>query len=243
MRGTVILFEADNFGFGKIFFEFENVANVGAAPGINRLVFIADRADVVPLTGKHAHEFVLRTVRILIFVDEKILEATIVVFAHRRRGLQQAHRFEQQIVKIQRVRLAQLFAILLEQVGDALGLGIGGLQVKFLGIEHVILGPGDAAENRARGELLVVDAEALHYSFDHGLLVALVIDDEIFRVPDGRLPGNTRGNAHSFNVAPQHAHAEGMESRDDGLGDAETAHELFHALTHFGGGFVGEGHG
>ena len=49
----------------------------------------------------------------------------------------------------------------------------------------------DAAEDDARGELLVVEAEALHDAFDHGLLVALVVDDEVFRVADGRLPGDT----------------------------------------------------
>ena len=34
-----------------------------------------------------------------------------------------------------------------------------------------------------------------------------------------------------------------MERRDDGLGDAQATHQLFHALTHLGCGLVGERHG
>ena len=205
------LFEADDFSFGKILFEFEDVANVGAAPGVNRLVLISDGANVVALAGEHAHEFVLRAVRVLIFVDEQVLEAAVVVFANGRGRFQQADGFEKQIVEIQGVGFAQFFSILLVQVRDFLGLGIGGLQVKFLRIEHVIFRPGDAAENCARRELLVVEAEALHHAFDHGLLVALVVDHEIFRVANRRLARRGGGDAHGFNVAPQHAHAEGVE--------------------------------
>ena len=48
LRGAVVLFEADDLRLGKILLEFEDVADVGATPGVNRLVFIADGADVVP---------------------------------------------------------------------------------------------------------------------------------------------------------------------------------------------------
>ena len=33
-----------------------------------------------------------------------------------------------------------------------------------------------------------------------------------------------------------------MEGRDDRLGDTQSANKFLDALTHFGGGFVGEGH-
>ena len=85
MRRTIILFQADNFGRGKIPFEFEDVADVGAPPRIDRLVFITDGANVAAFSGEHAHEFVLRTVGVLILVDEQILEPAIVVIEHLRR--------------------------------------------------------------------------------------------------------------------------------------------------------------
>ena len=116
------------------------------------------------------------------------------------------------------------------------------MQVEFLGVEHMALGPGNTAENGARRELLVVEAEPLHHSFDHGLLIALVIDDKVLGVTDRRLARNARPNTHGLNVAPQHPHAERVEGGNHGLGDAQAIHQLFDALPHLGGGLVGEGH-
>jgi len=128
-------------------------------------------------------------------------------------------------------------------VGDLFVLGIGRLQVEFLGIEHVILCPRNTREHGARRQLFVVDTEALHDAFDHRLLIALVVDDEFFRVADGQLAGRGRRNLQGFNVAAKNAHAKRMKCGDDGLGDTETADKFLDALAHFGGGLVGEGHG
>jgi len=43
---TVILLEADQARAGKIFGEAEEIGDVGAAPGINGLVFVADDAEI-----------------------------------------------------------------------------------------------------------------------------------------------------------------------------------------------------
>ena len=39
------MFEANDLCFREIFFELENVADVRASPGINRLILIADGAS------------------------------------------------------------------------------------------------------------------------------------------------------------------------------------------------------
>ena len=77
------------------------------------------------LAREHAHEFVLRAVGVLVFVDEQVLEAAVVVFANRRGGFQQAHGFEQQVVEVEGVRFAEFFAVLLEKVSNLFVLGIG----------------------------------------------------------------------------------------------------------------------
>src|SRR5271155_5048196 len=107
----------------------------------------------------------------------------------------------------------------------------------------VILRPRNAGEHGARRELLIVDAEALHDAFDHGLLIALVVDHESFRVSNGRLAGRGGGNLESLDVTAEDAHAEGMKGRDDRFGNAETTDKLLDALTHFGSRLVGESHG
>ena len=47
LRGAVVLFEANGADLGEVFFELEDVLDVGAAPAIDGLVFVADDADVV----------------------------------------------------------------------------------------------------------------------------------------------------------------------------------------------------
>ena len=47
LRGAVVLLQADDLGLGKILFEVEDVVDVGAAPGVDRLVLVAHGAEVV----------------------------------------------------------------------------------------------------------------------------------------------------------------------------------------------------
>ena len=101
----------------------------------------------MPRTGQHPHQLVLRAVGVLVLIYQNVLKAAIVIVPHLRDGFQQAHRLKQQIIKVQRVRLSQLFAIFLVDVGHALGLGVGRMQVNFLRVEHMILGPGNVPQN------------------------------------------------------------------------------------------------
>jgi hypothetical protein len=81
LSGAIVLLEADDAGVGKIFLEFEDVADVGAAPGIDALILVAHRADVFVLAGQKLHELVLRAVGVLVLVDQYILIATLVALA------------------------------------------------------------------------------------------------------------------------------------------------------------------
>ena len=66
---TVVAFELDDPGLGKIGLEIENVAEVGSPPFVDRLIRIADDAQVAVDIGEMADQQVLRPVGILIFVD------------------------------------------------------------------------------------------------------------------------------------------------------------------------------
>ena len=101
LRRAVVLLQPHDARVGKILFELENVADVGAAPRVDALILIADSADVLVLAGQQLHQFVLRAVRVLVLVDEQIAIATLVALARRRGDLEQAHGFEQQVVEVQ----------------------------------------------------------------------------------------------------------------------------------------------
>ena len=240
MRRAIVLFQADDLRFGKIFFELENVSNIRPAPGVDGLVFIADGAHVVPGTSQRPHEFILRAVGVLIFINQNVLKSLVVILANVRGRFQQAHSFKQQVVEVQRVRSAQFFAVLLINMCDALGLRIGGIEIDLLRIEHVVLRPGDMRKHVARGQFLVINSQALHHRFRDLLLVRLVVDDETLRVSNGRLAWNSGRNAQGFDVPPQHPHTERMERGNDRLRDRHAANNLLDALAHFCRSFIGE---
>ncbi len=71
-------------------------------------------------------------------------------------------RFEQQVVEIQRVGLAQFFPILLINVRNALGLRVCRVEVYLLRIEHVVLRPRNPAQHDPWSQFLIVESQPLH---------------------------------------------------------------------------------
>ena len=93
--------------------------DVGAAPAIDRLVLVAHHADVAVLLGEQAHQFVLAAVGVLILVDHDVAQAAVLGFARGVVVLQQADGFQQQVVEIEGVGVAQRLLVFLEERGDA----------------------------------------------------------------------------------------------------------------------------
>ena len=87
--------------------EVEDVLQVGAAPLVDGLVGIADDAEVAVVFGKAADQQVLGAVRILVLVDHHEPELLAVTRARMRRGLEQVHRLQQQVVEVERVAVLE----------------------------------------------------------------------------------------------------------------------------------------
>ena len=68
LRRSVILLEPDDARVRKIFFEFQDVANVCAAPRIDALVFITDSTHILGFACEQLHQFILGPVRVLILI-------------------------------------------------------------------------------------------------------------------------------------------------------------------------------
>ena len=109
---------------------------------------------------QQAHQFILRTIGILILVDLQILKLAVVVIADLRRGRQEANGLEQQVVEVHGIGFEQFLAILRIDMRDFLRLGIAGIEINLLRIEHVVLCPGDSGQYGARRKLLIVDAQS-----------------------------------------------------------------------------------
>ena len=79
MGGSIVLVEYDDAGVGEGFFEFEDVANVGASKRVHGLVAVADYEHVLVFVAELQDNVVLCRVGVLVFVDEDMLEAFLIV--------------------------------------------------------------------------------------------------------------------------------------------------------------------
>src|SRR3984957_10652057 len=72
---TVIALKPDDFRAGEILLEAQDVIDIRAAPAVDRLIVVADAADIVAALREQFQPQILDRVRVLILVDEHISEA------------------------------------------------------------------------------------------------------------------------------------------------------------------------
>ena len=122
LRGAVVLLEQHDGGVGVVVLEVLDVADVGAAEGVDRLVGVTDDAQLgrrrprrarsgrSPAAAGGADELadqdVLRVVGVLVLVDQHVAEPPPVVLGDVGEGLEQVDRRHDQVVEVERVGLA-----------------------------------------------------------------------------------------------------------------------------------------
>jgi len=139
--GAVVLLQINNAGVLEIAFKFQNVADVSAAPGINRLVGVAYHAQVAVLLRECFGNDVLRAVGVLILVHQYMLERFLIVFADVGLVAQELHGFKQQVAEIKRACLAQfLFVPQIYVRHRQPERGVGGLRMNGVGlrVHHIV---------------------------------------------------------------------------------------------------------
>ena len=197
---AVVLLELDDGGVGPVAFEVEDVAQVRAAPRVDRLVVVADHAQVAMAGGQRLDPQVLRPVGVLVLVDVEVAPALLVLGEDVGRLVEQPDGLEQEVVEVERVRLAQPLLVAGRQARDRPLAVVRRVLGQERRVEHLVLGPADGPEDRARPELagqrhVLLAQDLLH---QRGLVVG-VVDDEAAADPDG------------LAVGPQHARGERME--------------------------------
>ena len=113
LGGAVVLLQQDRDGVGEVLLELDDVADAGAAEGVDGLVGIAHHAQLARRharrRGRHqlADQLVLGVVGVLVLVDEHVAEPAPVVLGDGGQPLQQRHRLHDQVVEVERVGRAQ----------------------------------------------------------------------------------------------------------------------------------------
>ena len=189
--GAVVLFQLDDLGVRVGFFEIENVADVGTAEMVDRLVVVTHDtevvlrlAPVVDVGRQELHQAELRRVGVLVLVHKNMFKTVLVVGQSHVVGLQQFHRLHQQIVEVEGVVLLKILLVRLIGAGH---IAVGGAVhiPEILRAHQLIFRLGDNRKNRLRRKPLHVNVEALK-DVPHGaLLVVGVVDDEVGRIADG----------------------------------------------------------
>ena len=237
LRRAVVLLQQHRGGVRVVALELQDVADRRTAEGVDGLVGVADDRQLGRLVrrvrlglGEFPDEDVLGVVGVLVLVDQHVPEPAAVVIGHRREVLQQPHRGHDQVVEVQRVRLAQPPLVAGVDVGEHL-LARGGRLVRpGLRRHELVLEIADLRGHRARRVALGVQIEFLEHQRHQPLGVVGVVDRE------GRLEVQVLG------LGAQHPHAHRVERRDP--------HRLRprpdqrrDALLHLARGLVGEGDG
>ena len=97
--------------------EVEDVADVGAAPAVDRLVLVADDGDAAGAARQQAHQPVLHAVRVLELVDQHVVEALRDLLGRGRAACAQPQHRHQQAPEVGRVGRRQ--PLLVQAIGLA----------------------------------------------------------------------------------------------------------------------------
>jgi hypothetical protein len=231
-RGAVVALQPDDACAGEVLLEAQDVVDLGPAPAIDRLVVVADAADVAVALGQQAQPQILRHVGVLILVHQHVLELLLVLGQHAFVVLEQAKGFEQQVAEVHGVEhLQPLLVLPVEVCAEAVAIGrtfAGGHLVRC---QAAVLPAVDVGGKLAGGPALFVNAFGLDELFQQADLVVGVEDGEV------------RLEADQLGVAAQDLVADGVEGAEPGHALDHAADEPADALLHFARGLVGEGDG
>ncbi len=108
---AVVLLQLEDARGGKVALELQDVADVGPAPSVDRLILVADHADVVLAGGQRAQQQVLHPVGVLIFVHQQVVKPRAPSLQHVGMEMEELMHQQQQVAEIHRVKFAQALLV------------------------------------------------------------------------------------------------------------------------------------
>ena len=238
--GAIVPLEADDPGAGEVLLEAQDVVDFRTAPAIDRLVVVADAADIdapsggaasrLRALGQKTQPHVLGRVGVLVLVDENVFELRVVVLQHVRMFPEDADGMHEQIAEVARVQRPEACLVgRVELATPAVGEGAR-VALGYLGRpEPLVLPAIDHLRELARRPALVVEAVGLDQLLDQPHDVVGIEDREI-----GSQPGQLR-------VAAKELDADRVEGAEPGHALDGMTDENADALLHLACRLVGEG--
>ena len=233
-HAAVVLLQLDLVLHAELPNEVGHVAHARAAEGVNALVIVAHGKHRVArrcqtLQRRRAEHFdpgVLQAVGVLKLVDQDVLEAPLVVLAHRVVVAQHFVRAQHQLAKIHHPFSLALFLVQRVQLDLLAGLFVAHLHIA--GALPVFLAAADEILDLLGRKTLVVHVELLAQALDGRELVLCVEDLKCLRQP------------RQFVVRPQEPVAQAVEGADPHATHIDRQH-AGQPRHHLLGRLVGEG--
>ena len=232
-RGAVVFLEPHDPRAGPAAGEVEDVRHLGPAPGVDRLVVVTHHADAAMVAGERRENPLLDTARILVFVDQQVVEAAGLNAADVLMLGEELIHEQQQVVEVDCA--GGLQGVLVAAVAGrgerpaVVGVGRDGVH-RHVGTDGPALPTAHAIEQVGRPEHGVGDLQFLEHAAGRGLLLAAVDDREPF------------GVAETGGVPPQDADTQRVDRGNLGLLVEPFLQSLSRPGEHLAGSFVGEGH-
>ena len=230
--GAVVLLQTDGLSAGVEFFKVEDIFNGSAAETVDALVVIAHHADVALRPGEQTDQTELRHAGVLILVHQQVAVLVLVELPHVRVVGQQLHGLINQIVKIERTGLFQLFLVGCVDAGGLGALHVSGVVCKRLfRADQLILPAAHLVDGGLDGQEFIIDAQFFIHRFHHALGIVGVVD------------GKAAGVADLLRPAAQDAHTGRVEGRGEHLVPFLAAQHPAQALFQLPCCLVGKGNG
>ena len=227
---AVIALQAHHLGAGEVLLEAQNVADLGAAPAVDRLVVVADAGDVAVPLRQQPQPQVLGDVAVLVLVDQNRAEAPLVVGQDLGLLLEQAQAMQQQIAEIagvQREKTLLVRGIELARTPERELVDVGFRHL--FGSLAAIFPALDGREQGARRPAPGIQVRRLDHLLQQAQLIVGVEDREVGLEPD------------QLGVPAQQAGAERVEGAEPQALDA-LPEQPRDAQDHLARRLVGEGH-
>ena len=228
--GAIVLLQLDHLGIRIILFKFQDIADIGPAPAINGLIVVADHAQIMGFSRQQPYKLILRQVGVLVLVHMDVAKPPLIILEHRRMVDQQLERLEQQVVKVERVRVLQGLLIAHKNIVDLLTLIIlFGLPEPLVRGQDFIFRVRNLRADFLGRKGFFIDVQPLDPVLQNAQLIVVVIDRK------GTLITKL------FNIPSQNTHADRVEcTQPHILGDLP-ADKALNAIPHLTGRFVGKG--
>ena len=230
--GAVVALKADHLRARKILVEAQDVIDLRTAPAINRLIVVADTADIRAALRQQAQPHILNDVGVLIFIDQNIFETFLIQPQHVRIFPQKPHAFQQQVAEIGGIQDFQpLLVQRIELAALAIGERLRLARRHARRVKPAILPRVDLMREGAGGPALVVDVLGFQNLLHQPDLVVGVEN------------GEGRFQANQFGVAAQYFRGNGMECAQPRHALRHRAGQVRDTFLHLARGLVGEGDG